>query len=82
MCAIFIPIFMMPLIENEAVGGIAFGGMFVVIMIMSLLMPFGYFAFITYGIIGAIMTYQGKDFRYAIIADRLEKRGFTQQRSP
>lgn len=82
MCAIFVPILVTPLAENETVSGVAFGGMFIVIMIMSFLMPFGYFAIIIYGIVGAIMTYQGKDFRYVIIANRLEKRGFTQQRRP
>ncbi len=30
--------------------------------------------FIIYGLIGAFMTYQGKDFRYIVIANILEKR--------
>jgi uncharacterized Tic20 family protein len=29
--------------------------------------------FILYGLIGAILTFQGKDFRYFILGDRLEK---------
>jgi uncharacterized Tic20 family protein len=82
MGAIFVPILMTLLVDNDAVGGVAFSGMFVAIMIMSFLMPFGYFAFMIYGIVGAIMTYQGKDFRYAVIANRLEKRGIIQQRRP
>lgn len=31
------------------------------------------FAFVVYGVIGAIMTFQGKPFRYAIIGKRVER---------
>ncbi|KAA3659948.1 MAG: DUF4870 domain-containing protein, partial [Chloroflexi bacterium] len=34
MCAIFVPILVTPLAENETVSGVAFGGIFIVIMIM------------------------------------------------
>jgi len=78
MCVIFVPILVMPLAENEEAAGLAFGGMFIVIMIMSFLIPLGNLAFIIYGIVGAVMTYQGKDFRYVIIANRLKKRRITQ----
>lgn len=36
-------------------------------------MIFGNMAFVIYGIIGAIMAYQGKGFRYVFIGNRIEK---------
>jgi hypothetical protein len=38
----------------------------------------GSFAFIVYGIVGAIMTFQGKPFRYVFIGNRVER--FMQQK--
>ena len=46
---------------------------FVVGLIIGFLVIFGNLAFMIYGIIAAIMTYQGKDFRYIFIGNRLEK---------
>ena len=51
------------------------GLMFISIVSMSLLM-FGNFAFILYGMIAAVMSYQGKGFRYVMIARYLEKRNY------
>jgi hypothetical protein len=43
-------------------------------MIISVLvMTIGNLGFIIYGIIGAVTTYQGKDFRYIVIGNRINK---------
>jgi len=59
--------------QNERLLELSSGGIFVGVMISVLLMIFGNIAFVIYGIIGAIMTYQGKDFRYVFIGNRIEK---------
>lgn len=58
---------------NETLGEMAFAGMFAIQMLLFGLMFVSWFAFIIYGIVGAMMTLQGKEFRYFIIANRLEK---------
>jgi uncharacterized Tic20 family protein len=72
--AIFIPIFIAALSKNEKILELYSGGIFFLMIASVFLMTFGNLAFIIYGIIGAIMTYQGKDFRYVFIANRMEKR--------
>ncbi|MGA7193672.1 MAG: DUF4870 domain-containing protein [Anaerolineales bacterium] len=49
-------------------------GIFLLAIALSLLLTIGNLAFVIYGIVGAIMTYQEKDFRYIIIANLIEKR--------
>lgn len=58
---------------DETLGEIAFAGMFAIQFLLFGLMFVSWFAFIIYGIVGAVMTLQGKEFRYFIIANRLEK---------
>lgn len=41
-------------------------------IVMGMMFLFG-FAFIIYGVIGAILAFQGKPFRYAIIGKRVER---------
>ncbi len=75
--AIFVPILIGPSLENETAIEAALGGMFLAIVVMIILMTVGYIAFLIYSIIGAIMTFQGKDFRYIIIGNRLGKSGIS-----
>lgn len=71
--SIFIPILLTSASQNEKLLGLAGGGVFVSITISVLLMIVGNLAFVIYGIIGAVMTYQGKDFRYIFIGKRIDK---------
>ena len=71
--SIFIPVLLTTASQNERFVGFSGGGIFIAMMISIFLMIFGNIAFIIYGIIGAIRTYQGKDFRYVFIAHRIEK---------
>jgi uncharacterized Tic20 family protein len=79
-CSSVLPILMMGPAQNETTPGFMIG--FLVVMGSSLFLTIGSLFFIVYGIVGAVMTYQGKDFRYAIIANRLEKKGlgYTKQK--
>jgi uncharacterized Tic20 family protein len=60
--------------ESNKVPEMFTGGVFLISILCTTFMLIGNLAFIIYGIVGAIMTYQGKDFRYVIIGKRLEKR--------
>ena len=71
--SIFIPVLLTTASQNERLLGLAGGGVFVAVIVSVLLMTVGNLAFVIYGIIGAVMTYQGKDFRYAFIGNRIEK---------
>lgn len=71
--AIFIPILFATASQNERALELFGGGTFVMTMVSVFLMIFGNLAFIIYGIIGAVMTYQGKDFRYVFIGNRIKK---------
>jgi uncharacterized Tic20 family protein len=71
--AIFIPVLFASSSQNERILNLSVGGMFSVIIASVLLMISGNFAFIIYGIVGAIKAYQGKDFRYVFIGNRIEK---------
>jgi uncharacterized Tic20 family protein len=71
--SILIPILLTTASQNERLLELSGGGVFVAIIISVFLMTFGNLAFIIYGIIGAVMTYQGKDFRYVFIGNRIEK---------
>ena len=70
--SVFIPNILATSSQNENLLEVASGGMFITI-ISIILMFVGNLAFVIYGIIGAIMTYQGKDFRYVIIGNRIER---------
>ena len=56
-----------------AVCSVAEADSFIAIIISVLVMIIGNLGFIIYGIIGAVMTYQGKDFRYIFIGNRIDK---------
>ena len=71
--SIFIPVLLTTASQDERLLELAGGGVFVAIIISVLLMTVGNLAFIIYGIIGAVMTYQGKDFRYVFIGNRIDK---------
>ena len=71
--SIFIPVLLMGASQNEEFLGLASGSIFVAVLVSVFLMTFGNLAFVIYGIIGAVMTYQGKDFRYVFIGNRIEK---------
>lgn len=71
--AILIPILIATSSQNERLLELSGGGIFIAVMICVFLMAFGNLTFIIYGVIGAIMTYQGKDFRYVFIGNRIEK---------
>ncbi len=72
--SIFIPVLLTTASQNEKLIGLSSGGIFIGIMISMFVMTIGNLGFIIYGIIGAVMTYQGKDFRYFIIGNRIDKR--------
>jgi uncharacterized Tic20 family protein len=71
--SIFIPVLLATSSQNERLLELSGGSIFFAVIISVFLMIFGNLAFIIYGIIGAIMTYQGKDFRYIFIGNRIEK---------
>ena len=71
--SIFIPVLLTSVTQNENFIGVSGGGIFLGIIISVLVMTIGNLGFITYGIIGAVMTYQGKDFRYIFIGNRIDK---------
>jgi uncharacterized Tic20 family protein len=71
--SIFIPVLLTTALQNERLIGLSGGGMFIAIMISVFVMTIGNLGFIVYGIIGAVMTYQGKNFRYVFVGNRIEK---------
>jgi uncharacterized Tic20 family protein len=78
MCSFFGSFFgMMPFIGGgegaNPTAGVIFGLTFIIPFLVFGAMFASLFLFIIYGIIGAVMVLQGKDFRYAIIGRRLER---------
>lgn len=71
--SIFIPVLFATSTQNERLLEFSGGGIFFAVIISVFLMTFGNLAFIIYGIIGAVRTYQGKDFRYVFIGNRIDK---------
>jgi len=71
--SILIPVLLATSSQNERLLELSGGSVFFAIIISVFLMTFGNLAFIIYGIIGAITTYQGKDFRYVFIGNRIER---------
>lgn len=72
--SIFIPFLLSTAAQNENHFGLAGGGIYIVAIISVFLMIIGNLGFIIYGIIGAVMTYQGKDFRYIIIGNLIDRK--------
>lgn len=70
---ILIPVLFATSSQNERFLELSAGGIFLAVMICVFLIIVGNLAFVIYGIVGATMTYQGKDFRYVFIGDRIEK---------
>ena len=71
--AVLIPVLFATSSQNARVLELSGGGIFVTMMVSVFLMIFGNLAFVIYGIIGAVATYRGKDFRYVFIGSRIEK---------
>ena len=71
--SIFIPVLLTTALQNERFIGLFSDSIFIAVMISVFLMTFGNLAFVIYGIIGAVMTYQGKEFRYVFVGSRIEK---------
>lgn len=71
--SIFIPVLFATSTQNERLLEVSGGGIFFAVIISVFLMTFGNLAFIIYGIIGAVRIYQGKDFRYVFIGNRIDK---------
>jgi uncharacterized Tic20 family protein len=71
--SIFLPVLLTIASQNEKLIGLSGGGVFIAVIISVFVMTAGNLAFIIYGIIGAVITYQGKDFRYVFIGNRIDK---------
>lgn len=71
--SIFIPVLLTTVSQNENLIGLSGGGVLIALIISVLVMTIGNLGFILYGIMGTIMTYQGKDFRYVFIGNRIDK---------
>jgi|GEM_PF-1575796 len=71
--SIFIPVLLTSATQNEKFVGVTGSGIFIAMIISVLVMTIGNVGFIIYGIIGAVMTYQGRDFRYIFIGNRIDK---------
>lgn len=72
--AIFIPGIGASISGNENVIMPYMAVMMMISLAIAMLITFGSIAYGIYGIIGAILAYQGKDFRYVIIGKQIEKR--------
>jgi len=76
MCSFFSMFLTIPLASfSESSQSVSplFGLTFAVPFLVFGLMFIGGFLFILYGIVGAVMTFQGKPFRYVIIGRRVER---------
>ena len=78
MCSFFGTFFMIPggaaLADgNEEIVGPIMMVTFAIPFLVFGLMFVGFIAFIVYGIIGAIMTLQGRDFNYIVIGQRVKR---------
>jgi uncharacterized Tic20 family protein len=71
--SLFIPILVTTASKNERLIGFMAVGVFIPVMISVFLMVIGNIAFVIYGIIGAVTTFQGKDFRYVFLGNLIEK---------
>ena len=57
---------------SPAVGGV-FGGMFLLPVTIIIFMMVFFFSMIIYGIVAAVLTFQGKDFRYLLVGKWVER---------
>jgi uncharacterized Tic20 family protein len=71
--SIFIPVLLATTSQNERLFELSAGGVLVATIVSVFLMVVGNLVFVIYGIIGAAMTYQGKDFRYVFIGNHIGK---------
>jgi uncharacterized Tic20 family protein len=71
--ALFIPLITAALSASGQIPESYPTGISILLLVILFLMTAGNFAFILYGLIGAFRTYQGHDFRYVFIADRIAK---------
>jgi uncharacterized Tic20 family protein len=71
---IFVPAIGASMVGNEKLFASFLGIVMLITVAISLLMSFGSTLYGLYGIIAAILTYQGKDFRYVIIGDMIRKK--------
>jgi uncharacterized Tic20 family protein len=74
MGSVFLPVLLSTSSENARLLELSAGGMVIVMLASVFLMLFGKLIFVVYGIIGAFMTYQGKDFRYVIVGNIIRKK--------
>jgi uncharacterized Tic20 family protein len=58
--------------SSDSSSPLLFAGFFFPFLVMGLIF-LGWFVFIIYAIVAAIMTFQGRDFRYIIIGKQVEK---------
>ena len=61
-----------PAVTNNSVNPLFFAGFFMPFVVFGLIF-LGWFALIIYAIVAAILTFQGRDFRYIIIGKQIEK---------
>jgi uncharacterized Tic20 family protein len=69
----FYPILFPTIDQNGTIIGPSYATRLIAMMVALLLMVGGKLIFIVYGVIGAILTYQGKNFRYLIIGKLIDK---------
>ena len=71
--SVLIPILLTTASQNERIIELSGGGIFIAVIISAFFLTVGNLAFVIYGIVGAVMTYQGKEFRYVFIGNRIDK---------
>ncbi len=59
--------------DSGPLAGALLGGMFLIPVSIIVLMIVMFFTMIIYGIVAAILTFQGKEFRYAIVGRWVER---------
>ncbi len=69
---VIIPVFWNAMSQNEEIMGFSVW-LLLAAIIGVFMVTIGSLVFVTYGIIGAVMTYQGNDFRYVFIGNRIDK---------
>jgi hypothetical protein len=72
----FIPIFIAGQSKNGNTDEFLIGGAILALITSLAIIILGNLVFAVYGIVGAIMSYQGKNFGYPIIANRLKKQSW------
>ena len=67
-----VPIFIAASTQNRAVDVFYSAGMMAIWLVGGFILAMGNVVFALYGMAGAVRTYQGNDFRYIFIADRIQ----------